>query len=161
MTPGLRRKATGVLFRIDATLERTAPKTSQRLLKRVLSHFTHDESPGVKTRIWCVVGGRHDPSSPNGPRVIRVHRPPHNRRPVRLRRRGPDQSDPREVSHFSQALEVLRHGRGGTDLYEHSLQPVRLSDEHRFSPSGNLVMSNLNLIANVDNVGNERPCDTL
>jgi hypothetical protein len=30
------------------------PKTSQRLLKRVLSHFSYDESPAVGTLICCV-----------------------------------------------------------------------------------------------------------
>jgi hypothetical protein len=30
------------------------PKTSQRLLKRLLSHFDYDESPAVMTRICCV-----------------------------------------------------------------------------------------------------------
>jgi hypothetical protein len=30
----------------------------QGLLKRLLSHFAYDESPAVRTRICCVVGGR-------------------------------------------------------------------------------------------------------
>src|SRR5258707_12379164 len=35
-------------------------------------------------------------------------------------------------------------------------------DEHRpFRSSGNLVVSNLDRITHVNNVGNERPCDTL
>src|SRR5262249_56151366 len=46
------------------------------LLQRVLSHFTPDESPSVRTRIWCVVGplstlGRRSISAshlPEGPR---------------------------------------------------------------------------------------------
>jgi hypothetical protein len=45
-----------------------SPKTSQRLLKRALSHFAYDESPAVRTRICCVVGGRPDsPKDLRGP----------------------------------------------------------------------------------------------
>jgi hypothetical protein len=48
--------------------QRTAPKTSQRLLKRVLSHFAYGESLTVRTRICCVVGSRPDsPKDLNGP----------------------------------------------------------------------------------------------
>jgi hypothetical protein len=36
------------------------PKWPQRLLQRVLSHFTHDELPAVGTRICCAVGATSD-----------------------------------------------------------------------------------------------------
>jgi hypothetical protein len=53
-----------------------ASKASQRLLQRVLSHFTHDESPVVGTRICCMVGPWHpwdadlpaQPHLPEGPK---------------------------------------------------------------------------------------------
>jgi hypothetical protein len=50
-------------------------------------------------------------------------------------------SGPREAANVSQAVEVLR-------------QRDRLLDEHRFRSSGNLVVSNLDRIAEIDNVGN-------
>src|SRR6266481_9918622 len=51
---------------------------------------------------------------------------------------------------FSQALEGLRHWPRNRLLYE-----------HRFRSSGNLVVSNLDRIAEVDDVGNERPRQAL
>jgi hypothetical protein len=43
-----------------ATWVADSPQTSQRLLKRVLSHFDYGESLAIRTRIRCVVGGRSD-----------------------------------------------------------------------------------------------------
>jgi hypothetical protein len=48
------------------------PKTSQRLLKRLLSHFAYDESPAVRTRICCVVGGRLDSPKDLSPKGVLV-----------------------------------------------------------------------------------------
>jgi hypothetical protein len=65
--PGIRRDSLGAFFVAGATLVADSPKTSQRLLKRVLSHFAYGESLAVRTRICCVVGGR--PDSPKGPPI--------------------------------------------------------------------------------------------
>jgi hypothetical protein len=52
--PGTRRDSLGAFLVAGATWVAEAPKTSQRLLKRALSHFAYDESPAPRTRICCV-----------------------------------------------------------------------------------------------------------
>jgi hypothetical protein len=64
---GTRRDALGAFLVAGATRERTAPKTSQRLLKRLLSHFAYDESPAVRTRICCVEAAGPIAQGPQGP----------------------------------------------------------------------------------------------
>jgi hypothetical protein len=45
------------------------PKRPQGLLKCALSHFPHDESPAVKTRMCCAAGGGpHRPDCPSQPK---------------------------------------------------------------------------------------------
>jgi hypothetical protein len=63
-----RRDSLGAFLVAGATWVADGAQTSQRLLKRVLSHFADDESLAVRTRICCVVGGRPDsPKDLKGP----------------------------------------------------------------------------------------------
>jgi hypothetical protein len=66
--PGTRRDLLGAFLVAGTTWVADRPKASQRLLKRVLSHFAYGESLAVRTRICCVVGGRPDsPKDLKGP----------------------------------------------------------------------------------------------
>jgi hypothetical protein len=49
--PGTRRDSLGAFLVAGATWVADNPQTSQRLLKRVLSHFAYGESLAVRTRM--------------------------------------------------------------------------------------------------------------
>jgi hypothetical protein len=66
--PGTRRDSLGAFLVAGALGEQDSPKTSQRLLKRAVSHFAYGESLAVRTRICCAVGGR-----PDSPKDLRAH----------------------------------------------------------------------------------------
>jgi hypothetical protein len=51
--PGTRRDSLGAFLVAGAIWVADSPKTSQRLLKRLLSHFAYGESPAAGTRICC------------------------------------------------------------------------------------------------------------
>jgi CBS domain-containing protein len=65
--PETRRDSLGAFLVPGGAWVADSPKTSQRLLKGLLSHFAYDESPAVRTRICCVSGR---PDSPKGPRRV-------------------------------------------------------------------------------------------
>jgi hypothetical protein len=74
--PGTRRDPLGAFLVARANWVATAPKTSQGLLKRLVSHFAYDESPAVRTRICCVEAADPTARQPKGPQglISRIQR---------------------------------------------------------------------------------------